>query len=302
MPRALWSGSVSFGLVNIPVKLYSAVTQHEIRFNQLHDADGARIQLKRFCSAEGVEVPYEHVVKGYEVSRDRYVTVTSEELDAADPAAGRTISIEDFVELAEIDPVQFDTTYYVGPDRGADRAYALLVETMRSTGKVGVARFVLRSRESLCCLRPMGRALALSTMHWADEVVPLDDLGLPETAPPAERELDLAHRLVDSLSVPFDAARYRDTHREKVLALLEKKGAGEEVVAAPAPAVAQVVNLADALAASLSRSRGAAPDQAGTSKGGPAANEEPAARAEQGSRSAPRPRQAAHTVRRKKGA
>ena len=299
MARAIWSGSISFGLVNIPVKLYTAVTQREVRFNMLHAKDGARINLKRFCSAEGVEVPSEEIVKGYELSRGRYVTVTSEELEAADPAATKAIAIEDFSELTQIDPVHFDATYYLGPDKGAERPYALLLETMRSTGKVGIARFVLRSRETLCCIRPVGEVLALSTMNWADEIVPAEELGLQPARPPEGRELDLARKLVESLTTPFEADRYRDTHREKVLELLKRKGEGEEVVAAPAPAMAQVVNLADALAASLAASQRTAPARAGgqADAGEEEAEEKPAAR---GARSAPRPRQAARTAGRRR--
>jgi DNA end-binding protein Ku len=290
MARAIWSGSISFGLVNIPVKLFSAVSHKEVRFHMLHDADGARINLKRFCSAENIEVPYEHIVKGYEVSRGRYVTVTSEELDAADPKGARTVEIQDFVELAEIDPIFYDQTYYLAPDRGAGKAYALLLDAMRRSGKVGIARVVLRTKETLCCVRPMGEALALSTMNYADEIVPQDELELAKHPEPAPRELEMAERLVASLTTKFEPDRYHDTHREKVLALVEKKAAGEEIVAAPAEAPAKVVNLADALAASLAAARrhpGAAP----------APEREPRAQ-----RSAPR-REAARTAghRRKRG-
>jgi len=255
MARAIWSGSISFGLVNVPVKLFSAVSQKEVHFNMLHDKDGARINLKRFCSAEDVEVPYEHIVKGYEVSKGRYVTVTAAELEGVDPKASRTIDIEDFVELAEIDPIYYDHTYYLAPDRGAGKAYALLLEAMRRTGRVGIARVVLRTKEALCCVRPLGGALALSTMNHADEIVPVEELELPKEPAPAPRELEMAERLVDSLTTAFEPGRYHDTHREKVLALVEKKAAGEEVVLPPEVAPARVVNLADALAASLAARR-----------------------------------------------
>ncbi|HEX8909469.1 MAG TPA: Ku protein, partial [Anaeromyxobacteraceae bacterium] len=256
MARAIWSGSISFGLVNIPVKLFSAISHKEVRFHMLHDADGARINLKRFCSSEDVEVPYEHIVKGYELSRGRYVTLTAEELEAADPKGARTVEIQDFVELGEIDPIYYDQTYYLAPDRGAGKAYALLLETMRKSGKVGVARVILRTKETLCCVRPMGDALALSTMNYADEVVDQGELELPENPAPAPRELEMAQRLVESLTTAFEPGRYHDTHREKVLALVERKASGEQVVAPPEEAPAKVVNLADALAASLAAARG----------------------------------------------
>ncbi len=251
MARAIWSGSISFGLVNVPVKLFSAVSQKEVHFNMLHDADGARISLKRFCSVENVEVPYENVVKGFEVTKGRFVVVSSDELDAADPKGARTIDIEDFVEISEIDPVYYDRTYYLAPDKGAGKAYGLLLDAMRNTKKVGIARFVLRSKQSLCCVRPLGDVLALSTMNYADEVVPVAELAVEERSTPAPRELEMAERLVASLTTAFDPSRYRDEHRDKVLALIEKKAAGEEVVAAPDLPAAKVVNLADALAASL---------------------------------------------------
>jgi DNA end-binding protein Ku len=290
MARAIWSGSISFGLVNIPVKLFSAISHKEVRFHMLHDADGARINLKRFCSSEDVEVPYEHIVKGYELSRGRYVTLTAEELEAADPKGARTVEIQDFVELGEIDPIYYDQTYYLAPDRGAGKAYALLLETMRKSGKVGIARVILRTKETLCCVRPMGDALALSTMNYADEVVDQGELELPENPAPAPRELEMAQRLVESLTTAFEPGRYHDTHREKVLALVERKASGEQVVAPPEEAPAKVVNLADALAASLAAARG---------RPGSAAGAPPPERAH---RAAPR-REAARTAghRKKRG-
>jgi len=299
MARAIWSGSISFGLVNVPVKLFSAVSQQEVHFNMLHDKDGARINLKRFCSAEDVEVPYEHIVKGYEVSKGRYVTVTPAELEGVDPKASRTIDIQDFVELAEIDPIYYDHTYYLAPDRGAGKAYALLLEAMRSTGRVGIARFVLRTKEALCCVRPLGSALALSTMNYADEIVALDELELHKEPAPAPRELEMAERLVDSLTTAFEPGRYHDTHREKVLALVERKAAGEEVVLPPEAAPAKVVNLADALAASLAASKrqGAPSNESSVAR-----HAEPAAENAPSRRVAPR-REAARTAghRKKRG-
>jgi DNA end-binding protein Ku len=286
MARAFWSGSISFGLVNIPVKLFSAVSQKEVRFHMLHDADGARISLKRFCSAENVEVPYEHVVKGYEISRGRYVMVTAEELEAADPKGAHTIEIQDFVEIAEIDPVFYDQTYHLVPDRGAAKAYGLLFDAMRKSGKVGIARVVLRTKQALCCVRPLSGALALSTMNYADEIVSQEELGLAPRTAPSPRELEMAERLVGSLTTKFDPKRYHDEHREKVLALVERKAAGEEIVAPPSEAPAKVVNLADALAASLDAAR-----RPGEGRGR-AATPEP----RKGARSAPRRRQAARSA------
>lgn len=255
MARAIWSGSISFGLVNIPVKLRPAVSRKEVRFHMLHQADGARIQLRRFCSAEGVEVPYEQIVRGYEIARGRYVELTDREIEAADPKGAHAVEILDFVELSEIDPIFYDQTYYLAPDRGASKAYGLLLDAMRSTGKVGIARVVLRTKQALCCVRPMGSALVLATMNYADEIVSADDLELPASGRPDPRELGLAERLVASLSTHFDPGRYRDEHREKLLALVSRKAAGEQVVAAPPARPPGVLNLAEALAASLAPAR-----------------------------------------------
>jgi DNA end-binding protein Ku len=257
MARAIWSGALSFGLVNVPVKLVTAVTQKEVRFNMLHEKDGARIQLKRFCAKEEKEVPYEEIVKGFQVSRGRYVTLGAEELAALAPKASRAIEIQDFVELAEIDPIYYEHTYYLVPESSAARPYGLLLEAMRRTGKVAIASFVLRTRESLCCVRPLGQALALSTMNRADEVIADASLELPEPAKPAERELQMAEQLVASLTARFEPERYPDTHRDRVMELVERKAEGQaiETPAEEEPRPAEVVSLADALTASLEAAR-----------------------------------------------
>jgi DNA end-binding protein Ku len=275
MPRAIWSGALSFGLVNVPVKLHTAVQQKDVRFHMLHAKDGGRIHMKRFCSAEDREVPFEEIVKGYELSKDRYAALTPEELAALDPKKTRTIEIRDFVDLSEIDPVYFEATYYLVPDPPAAKAYRLLGDAMRRAGKVGIASFVLRTREALCCVRPLeDGALALSTMNRADEVVPVASLDIPKGTEATDRELQMATQLVESLSAPFEPERYPDLHREQVLALVERKAAGQ-VIEAPAaePAPAEVVSLADALSASLAaaRRRGAEEDARG-----PAAHDHPA--------------------------
>jgi DNA end-binding protein Ku len=259
MPRAIWSGAVSFGLVNIPVKLFSAVSQKEVRFHMLHDADGGRIHFKRVCAVDGDEVPFEHIVKGYEIAKNQYVQVTKEELEAFDPKGSRTVEIRDFVDLADIDPIFYETTYYLVPEKGAAKAYALLLEAMKRSGRVAIATMVLRTKEYLCCVRPMGDALAVSTMNHADELVPQSSLELPERAHPTERELAMAEQLVDSLSTKFDAKRYPDVYREKVRALVEKKAEGETIQAPAEEEPAKVVNLADALSASLAAAKARGP-------------------------------------------
>ena len=171
MARAIWSGAISFGLVNVPVKLYSATSPKSVRFHQLSSKTGARIRQKRVDPTTDEEVPYEDIVKGYEITPDRYVLITTEELEALDPKATRTIDIEEFVDLAEIDPIYYDHSYYLAPAAGGAKAYRLLVDAMRESGKVGIGRVVLRSKQQLCALRPTGEALTLSTMLFGDEVL-----------------------------------------------------------------------------------------------------------------------------------
>jgi len=257
MPRAIWSGAISFGLVNVPIKLFTATSQKDVRFHQLHDKDGARIQQKRVCSKDGEEIPMEHIVKGYEVSRDTYVIITPEELDALDPKASRTIDILDFVDLDEIDPVYFDSTYYMVPEKGAAKAYALLLEAMRKSNKVAIARVVLRQKQHLVALRPLKNALSMETMLYADEVVGTDTLeGLPEDVTVTDRELAMAQQLIDSLADDFKPERYKDDYRERVLEMIERKAEGQEIVVGEEEEEqAPVVDLMAALEASLAAAK-----------------------------------------------
>ena len=257
MPRSLWSGAISFGLVNVPVKLFSAVSPKDVHFNMLHGKDGGRIQQKRVCSVDGEEVPWDEIAKGFEIRRGRYVMLSKEELAALDPEKSRAIEIEDFVELDQIDPIHYDHTYYAAPDDGAERPYALLLEAMKRTNKVAIARIVLRTKQYLCAIRPMDKVLALSTMLYANEIVSAKELEMPSKATKiVERELDMAEKLIESLAGDFEPEKYEDDHRTKVLALLKKKEEGEEIVAAEAPEPrATVINLADALAQSLAAAK-----------------------------------------------
>jgi DNA end-binding protein Ku len=254
MPRAIWSGSVSFGLVNVPVKLVSATSPKDVRFHQLHDKDDGRIQQKRVCSVDGEEVDFNHIVKGYDLGGGRYVVVEPEELATLDVEATRTIDIEEFVDLSDIDPVYYERSYYLVPDGRAEKAYALLVETMSRTGKVAIGRFVLRTKQYLATLRARDGVLVLATMLYDDEVIAIDDVEVPtsKSTTPTEREIKMATQLVESLSASFEPAKYKDDYREKVLALIEAKADGEVIKqpAAPAPA-APVVDLMSALEASL---------------------------------------------------
>ncbi|HVE82762.1 MAG TPA: Ku protein [Myxococcales bacterium] len=267
MPRPIWSGSISFGLVNVPVKLMTAVSQKEVHFHLLHKKDGARIKLKRFCTEEDKEVDYEDTAKGYEVSPGRYVSIDREELEKLDPKATRSIEITDFVKLVEIDPIYYESTYHLVPDRGADKAYGLLFRSMEDAQRVGIARMVMRTKQYLCAVRPLEHGLVLSTMLYADEIVPEEDIeGIPERTPRAgEKELAMAHQLIESLTVKFDPAKYKDEYRERVLELIDAKAKGEVIQMPKAERREKVVNLMDALKKSLERrEKGAAGEARGT--------------------------------------
>jgi DNA end-binding protein Ku len=254
MARSIWRGAISFGLVNVPVKLYSAVSKKTVRFNQLHDADHERIQQKRVCAKDGEEVPFENIVKGYEIAPDKYVVITPDELDALDPKKTRSIDIEDFVDLDEIDPLYYEHPYYLVPDTGAAKAYRLLLDALRDTNKVAIARVVLRSKEYLTAIRPAGDVLTMETMLFADELVPADRLDeLPDDDTRAtERELAMARQLIESQATEFDPTKYRDEYRERVLDLIERKAQGQEVsVLAEVEEPTEVPDLMAALEASL---------------------------------------------------
>ncbi|MDP9383853.1 MAG: Ku protein [Actinomycetota bacterium] len=255
MPRSIWSGAISFGLVNVPVKLYSAVSRKTVRFHQLNKDTGVRIQQKRVDPSTGDEVPYDNIVKGYELTKDRYVVVTPEELEALDPVKTRTVDIEDFVDLEDIDPVFYDQAYYLVPDKGAAKAYGLLLNAMKESGKVAIARVVLRTKEQLVAIRPAGDVLMMETMIFADEVVDAGDIEeLPEATDlkASDRELAMAQQLIASLSADFEPDRYKDEYRDKVLDLVERKAQGEEIAVQPeAEKPSKVPDLMAALEASL---------------------------------------------------
>jgi DNA end-binding protein Ku len=257
MPRSIWTGAISFGLVTVPVKLYSAVNRKTVRFNQLNAKTGSRIAQKRVDASTGEEVAYEDLVKGYEISSDRYVVIDPAELDSVQPAKTKTIDIEDFVDLEEIDPIFYDHPYYLAPGPGGAKPYRLLLEAMRETNRVAIARVVIRQKESLVAIRPLAGhdVLEMATMLFADEVVDparLDDIPAADDVKTNKRELDIAKQLVESLAGEFEPTKYKDTYREAVLAMIEKKAAGEEIVMAPEDEeAAPVPDLMSALKASL---------------------------------------------------
>ncbi len=265
MPRAIWSGAISFGLVNIPVKLYSAVSRKTVRFHQIDAESGARVRQKR-VGGDGEEVPYEQIVKGYEIGPDRYVTISPEELESLEPQKTRTIDIEDFVDLEQIDPMYFDHPYYLAPDTGAAKAYRLLVDAMDDAGKVAIARVVIRSKEQLVAIRPMADVLAMSTMVFADEVIDpstIDDIPDADDVEVRDREVDIAKQLVESLASDFEPGKFRDTYRDEVLALIERKASGEEIAVQPArdEEAEPVPDLMAALRASLDAVRAGDADE-----------------------------------------
>lgn len=260
MARPIWSGAVSFGLVNIPVKLFSAVSRKNVRFNQIEEATGGRIKQKRVSATTGEEVAYEEIVKGYELPNGDFVTITPAELDSLDPAAVKTIDLEEFVDLADIDPMFYDAPYYLAPSPDTQKPYKLLVTAMEEAGKVGIARFVMRTKQYLAAIRPVDGKLVLSTMVYADEIVSPENVELfdgIEDIEVADREVEMARQLIASLEADFEPEKHKDTYREAVLELIDRKAAGEETitVAAPDEEVGSVVDLMAALEASVAAAK-----------------------------------------------
>ncbi len=261
MARAIWNGSISFGLVNIPIKLYNAVSRKGVSFNQIDARTNKRIKMQR-VNAEGEEVPYEQIVKGYQIAPDQYVLVDPDELDALDPEKSSTVDIEEFVDLADIDPIFFDSAYYLAPGKSAEKPYALLARAMEENGKVALARFVMRTKQYLAAVRARDGMLLLSTMVYADEVVPpeeMPELDGVEDIKVSQKELAMAGQLIDSLSAEFEPERYRDTYRDQVMELIERKAAGEEITIEPVAEAdaTKVVDLMAALEASVAGARSA---------------------------------------------
>jgi DNA end-binding protein Ku len=259
MARAIWSGTISFGLVNVPVKMYSAVHSQDLEFHQF-DPKGNRIQYKRVSEKTGKEVDYSDIVKGYEVKKGQYVMVDPDELASYKPESTKTIDISDFVDLDEIDPIYYENTYYLAPDgKAAEKAYNLLLEAMEKKGKAAIGKVVIRTKQYLAAIRPLDGVLALSTMRFADEVVPTSEVkngSSSKAASVSSREVDMASQIIDSLSSEFDPSKYHDTYREQVLELLKKKAAGKEIVVdEPDEEQGQVLDLMAALEASLEQAK-----------------------------------------------
>jgi DNA end-binding protein Ku len=272
VPRAIWSGAISFGLVAVPVKLHPATEQKDIQFHQFKEGTQQRIKYKRVAEDSGREVDFDDIVKGYEVEKGKFVIVTPEELEGVAPERTRTIEIEDFVQLAEIDPVYFEKAYYLAPqeEAGAEKAYALLRKAMESEEMVAVGRFVMRTKEYLVTIRPKDDVLMLETMFFPDEIRATDEIeGLPVKDGVTERELRMARQLIDSLATEWDPSKYHDQYRERVLKLIRDKAKGKEVVLPEAPTPTKVADLMEALKQSIEATKkGERPAASSSTDGG----------------------------------
>jgi DNA end-binding protein Ku len=255
MAHAIWKGSINFGLVTIPVGLFTAVRENELHFNMLHKKDKGRINFQRVCSVDGKKVEWNDIVKGYEVDKGEYVLVTDEDIKSVAPEATQSIDITEFVDLAEINPILFDKPYYLEPDKKGRHAYALLRDALAAAGKVGIARVVIRTKEYLSALKPNGKALILELMHYPDEIVDADDFNFPpeqEKASPGE--MKAAKMLIDTMAGEFEPSSYRDRYREEMMAMIEARAKGKPTTKKALPKArpaTEVVNLMDVLQQSL---------------------------------------------------
>ena len=234
MPRAIWTGSISFGLVNVPVRMYSAIDERDVRFHLLHEKDDSRIGYDKVCKKEGKPIPDDEIVKGYEVSEGKYVYLTDEDLEAAAGESYRSIDIQDFVDADEVDPIYFERTSYLGPGEGAEKPYALLVRAMEESGLVGIVTYVMRDKQQLGCVRVRDGMIVLEKMFFADEIRPTKGIR-PRKATVPKQELAIALDLIDRFRGPFEPEKYEDTYREALLEVIDRKRRGEDVHAEAEP-------------------------------------------------------------------
>ncbi len=252
MPRSIWNGTVTFGLMTVPIKLYTATQSKTVRFREVHLEDGAKVEHRRFCSVEDREVPYDEVVKGYQVAEDEYIVLTKEEIAAAAGDGAHRVDVEHFVPAGDIDPVFYDRTYLVGAGKDGEEAHRLLYDALEQTGRAGIGRFTFHDREYLTAIRASDGVLLLHTLHFADELVPPPEIEVPEpTKGPSKREVEMAASLVEQLHTRFRPERYEDEHRAAVLALIERKAKGEEIEPPPDETPEEPDDLMAALQASL---------------------------------------------------
>jgi DNA end-binding protein Ku len=276
MPRAIWSGTIAFGLVNVPVRMYSAVKEEDVRFHFVHAPDGSRIGYEKICKAEEKPVPDDEIVKAYEIEKGEYVYMEDEDFEAARPEGLRTIEIEDFVPYDDIDPIFFERTYYLGPQDGGEKVYALLARAMDEAGLAGIARYVMRDRENLGALRIRDGVITLEKLFFADEIRPADDLK-PKGVRVDKGELEMAAQLIDRFSGKWDPGKYRDEYRKRLLGIIKAKRAGKEIHVEPVAKEAQPDDLMSALRASLesAQSRRASGSTKRSSRGGSGSSKRP---------------------------
>jgi DNA end-binding protein Ku len=253
-PRAIWTGTISFGLVNVPVRMFSAVSEHTLHFHYVHEKDDSRIGYEKICKLEERPVPDSEIVKAFEYEPEAYVYMRDEDFEAAKAEGGRAIEIRDFVPYEQIDPIFFRHTYYAAPQDGAERVYSLLVRAMEESGLAGIAKFVMRDRQNLGCLRVRDGLITLEQMYFADEIRPVDEVA-PERAKVDPNELKMAAQLIDSVAGDFDPGQYRDTYRDALCEIIDAKRKGEEVHVAPAEEPEEPTDLMAALRASVERMR-----------------------------------------------
>ena len=254
MASTVWKGHLTFGLVSFPIKLYSAARSETISFNQLHKADGSRVKQVLFCAAEDKPIPRSEIVKGFEYEKDRYVVIEDEEVKKVAPQTAKVMEILEFVKADQVDPIYYETSYYLAPDEAGEKPYALLFEALRKTGFMGVAKIAMHNREHIVLLRPGKNGVLLHTMYYSHEIRKVDefrtDLNLVK-----EKELALATSLVEALAGEFEPDKYKDTYRDNLLKMIEDKKQGHEVVATPEPQQAKVVDILEALKASLAMAK-----------------------------------------------
>src|SRR5579883_596985 len=257
MAHAIWSGSINFGDVTIPVKLFTAVKTDELSFNLLHAKDDGRIKYERICSIDDKPVPWDEIVKGYEYEKGEYVVLTDEDFKKVNPEATQSVDILEFVELDKINPMYFDKPYYLEPTKQGRHAYALLRETLADSNRVAIARVVIRTKEYIAAVKAIGEALVLELMHWASEIVDAGTIDVPERVKLPEKEIKMARMLVDTMSVDeFEPEKFKNKYRDELLAMIDARAAGKELpTPKKAPARAKVVNLMDVLAQSLEESK-----------------------------------------------
>jgi DNA end-binding protein Ku len=252
MPRAIWSGAISFGLVNVPVRMYSGIEEHKLHFHYLHEKDDSRIGYEKVCKKEEKPVPDKEIVKAFEYSKGEYVYMTDEDFETAQAGAEgfKTIDIRDFVPFEDIDPIYFERTYYLGPAEGGDKVYRLLVKAMEESGLAAIAKYVMRDKQNLGCLRVREGVITLEKMYFADEIRPLDGIK-PKSAKVGKDELAMARQLIDSFAGEFKPEAYKDTYRDALCEVIKRKRKGEEVHVEPAEEAEEVPDLMEALRASL---------------------------------------------------